>query len=55
MRQACGNASIRIDQLESRVLVGLREQLLTPEIIGKFARALQQELDEQQQVAQRQL
>jgi len=51
MRQACRNASIRIDQLESRVLAGLREQLLTPEMIGKFARALQQELDEQQQVA----
>lgn len=51
MRQACDHASIRIDQLESRVLAGVREQLLTPEIIGKFARALQQELDNQQQLA----
>jgi len=51
MRQACGNASIRIDQLESRVLAGLREQLLTPEIIAKFARALQRELDDRQNVA----
>jgi site-specific DNA recombinase len=51
MRQACDNASIRIDQLENRVLAGVREQLLTPEIISKFASALQQELDEKQQVA----
>ena len=49
--EACGNASIRIDQLESRVLAGLREQLLTSDIIGKFARALQQELDDQQHQA----
>ena len=52
LRQGCANASIRIDQLEDRVLSGLREQLLTPEIIGKFARALQRELDEQRETAE---
>jgi site-specific DNA recombinase len=45
MRQACTNASIRIDDLEGRVLFGVRERLLTPEMISQFAQALQQELD----------
>ncbi len=45
MRQACTNGSIRIAELEDRVLAGVRERLLTPALIARFADALQQELD----------
>ncbi|WP_425057366.1 recombinase family protein [Sphingomonas oligoaromativorans] len=45
MRQACTNASIRITELEDRVLSGVRDRLLTPAVIERFATALQQELD----------
>jgi hypothetical protein len=48
MRQACSNAPIPIDELKRRALAGIRDRLLTPEIIGRFARELQRELDEQQ-------
>lgn len=42
MRQACTNGSIRIAELEHRVLTGICERLLTPAIIDCFANALQQ-------------
>ena len=42
----CDNGSVTAIELETRALAGVREQLLTPEIIGRFAIALQQELAE---------
>ena len=48
LRQACGNASIRLDELEQRVLAGLRHRLLTPDLVARFVADLQRELDEQQ-------
>lgn len=47
MRQACSNASIRVGDLEARVLAGLREKLFTPAVIAQFADQLQRELDDQ--------
>ncbi len=43
---ACDNGSVTTTELETRALAGIREQLLTPDIIGRFAIALQQELTE---------
>ncbi len=43
----CDNGSVTTTELETRALAGVREQLLTPEIIGRFATALQQELAEE--------
>ena len=51
IRKACSNASIRIGDLENRVIAGLREKLLTPAVIAKFADTLQRELDEQYRAA----
>jgi site-specific DNA recombinase len=51
MRQDCSNGSITGAQPETRSLEGLRSRLLTPEVIGRFARHLQRELDVQQQTA----
>lgn len=45
----CDNGSVTTTELETRALAGVREQLLTPEIIGRFATALQQELAEASQ------
>ena len=50
-RQACSNSSILSDHLEERALAGLRDRLLTPEIISRFAIHLQRELDAQQRFA----
>lgn len=46
-RQACSNSSITGEQLETRALAGLRDRLLTPEIVSRFAAHLQCELDTQ--------
>ena len=43
-RKACANASITGEHLEARALAGLRERLLTPEIVSRFAVHLQGEL-----------
>ncbi len=40
----CDNGSITTTELETRALAGIRDRLLTPQIIGRFAVALQQEL-----------
>ena len=50
-RQTCDNSSITVDALESRALAGLRERLLTPEVISRFAGHLQTEMDAQQRAA----
>ena len=50
-RQACENSSIAGAHLEDRALAGLRDKLLTPEIISRFAVHLQRELDDQMRVA----
>jgi len=47
MRKACSNGSITASQLEDRALAGLRDRLLTPEIVRRFAVHLQRELDSQ--------
>lgn len=46
-RQACTNSSITSAHLEERALAGLRDRLLTLEIISRFAVHLQRELDAQ--------
>ena len=43
--------SILGHQLEERALAGLRDHLLTPEVIGRFAQHLQHELHAQQKAA----
>ncbi len=43
---ACDNGSITTRELETRALVGIRERLLTPDLIRRFAASLQQELEE---------
>jgi len=50
-RQACSNGSITAELLETRALAGLRDRLLTPKIISRFATHLQRELDIQQRAA----
>ena len=50
-RQACSNNSILSEHLEQRALAGLRDRLLAPEIISRFAVHLQRELDAQQRLA----
>ncbi len=47
MNQACNNGSIAASQLEDRVLAALRDHLLSPEIVSRFAVHLQRELDSQ--------
>ena len=51
LRKACSNGSILGHQLEERALAGLRDHLLTPEVIGRFAQHLQHELHAQQKAA----
>jgi site-specific DNA recombinase len=41
----CTNGSITTRELEERALAGIRDRLLTPEIIGRFAAKLQTELE----------
>ena len=48
---SCDNKSITGDELESRALAGLHDQLLTPEVITRFAGHLQKELDAQQRAS----
>ena len=43
---ACNSGSIATRELEERALAGIRDKLLTPEIIERFAAALRQELEE---------
>lgn len=43
---ACDSGSIAAGELEARVFAGLRDKLLTPEMVSRFAAALQQELAE---------
>ncbi len=43
---ACDNGSITTRELETRALAGIRERLLTPDLIRRFAASLQQELEE---------
>ncbi len=50
-RQACDNSSITGEQLEQRALTGLRDHLLTPDIVRRFAVHLQRELDTQMRAA----
>ncbi len=40
----CDNGSITTAELEARALAGIRERLLTPALIKRFAALLQQEL-----------
>ena len=51
LRKACTNGSITGKQLEARALAGLREKLLTPEVITRFAQHLQRELSAQHHAA----
>jgi site-specific DNA recombinase len=50
-RQACANSSITGEHLEARTLAGLRDRLLTPEIVSRFAVHLQRELDSEMRTA----
>ena len=47
----CDDGSITTGELETRALAGIRERLLTPEIIGRVAVVLQQELAEASRVS----
>ena len=40
----CDNGSISNDELQARTLAGLRDKLLTPEVVARFAAALQRDL-----------
>lgn len=50
-RQVRSNRSITSNHLEERALSGLRDRLLTPDIICRFAVHLQRELDAEQRAA----
>lgn len=51
VRKVCDNSSITGALLETRALAGLRDRLLTPQIVSRFAIHLQQELDSQMRSA----
>ena len=43
---ACTNGSVTNSELENRAFAGIRDKLLTPEVVGQFAAAFQRELEE---------
>ena len=43
---ACTNGSVTTSELESRAFAGIRDKLLTPAVITRFAAAFQRELEE---------
>ena len=51
LRKNCDNGSISSKDLEQRALAGLRDRLLEPEIVGRFAHHLQSELSAQHQAS----
>ena len=52
LRKSCTNGSIARKHLEERALAGLRDRLLTPEVISRFAQHLQRELSAQHRTAE---
>jgi hypothetical protein len=42
----CSNGSVTTSELEDRAFAGIRDKLLTPAVITRFAAALQQELED---------
>ena len=49
LQKKCTNGSVASKHLEERALAGLRDRLLTPEVISRFAQHLERELSAQHQ------